>query len=225
MRERVCGSATEEHHRANYVWLSNGLGAAQTIKSVWEEVLELVVLWVWESGNCPRGAGGSCGVELPCFACSRISDYTENHTSSRMINKSIMRTWMSALYISCCGNRNSSVSIVTSPQAGRPGNRGSIPDRLKVYTSAPKRPDWLCPPLPPFILLFIGPWGICAGKTTGAWDLPHPYPVARLRVSGDIHGPLFVPSWHAFLVITQSCQFALLTHVLSLTNSMTVVEK
>lgn len=198
MRERVCGSTTEEHHRANYVWLSNGLGAAQTIKSVWEEVLELVVLWVWESGNCPRGAGGSCGVELPCFTCSGISDYTENHTSSRMMrNKQIMRAYMSALHISCWGNRNSLVNIATSLQAGRPRNRDSIPDRVKVYTSVPKRPDRLYPPLSPFSLLFSGHWGLCGGKPTRAWDIPHPYPVPWLRMSGDIHRPFCIPSWYA----------------------------
>lgn len=214
MRERVCGSATEEHHRANYVWLSNGLGAAQTIKSVWEEVLELVVLWVWESGNCPRGAGGSCGVELPCFTCSRISDYTENHASSRMMrDKPSMPAYLLELYISCCGNRNSSVSIVTNLQAGRQRNRGSIPERVKVYASPSKRPDRLCPPLHPFSLLVSGHWGPCGGKPTGAGDLPHPYPLPQLRMSGDIIRPLCIPSWHALLVITQSCQVALLAHV------------
>ena len=160
MRERVCGSATEEHHRANYVWLSNGLGAAQTIKSVWEEVLELVVLWVWESGNCPRGAGGSCGVELPCFTCSRISDYAENHASSRMTrNKQIMRTWMSALYISCCGNRNSSVSIVTSLQAGRPRNRGfdsRQAESLYICSKASRPALPTPPPLQPSVHWTLG---------------------------------------------------------------------
>lgn len=111
-------------------------------------------------------------MELPCFTCSRISDCAENHTSSRMmINKPIMRTFMSALCISCCGNRDCSVSIVTSLRAGRPRNRGSISDRVKVYTCAPKSPDRLCPPLPPFSLLFSEHWGLCGGKLTGAWDL------------------------------------------------------
>lgn len=152
-------------------------------------------MWVWESGNCPRGAGGSCGVEVPCFTCSRIRDYTENHTSSRMMrDKPIMHTYMSALYISCCGNRNSSVSIVTSLQAGRPRNRGSIPDRVKVYTSPPKRPDRLCPPVHPFSLLVSGHWGLCGGKPTEAWDVPHPYPVPPLRMSGVTHRPLCIPS-------------------------------
>jgi hypothetical protein len=45
---------------------------------------------------------------------------------------------------------NSSMSLITALRPGRPGNRGSVPGRGKIFVSSPQRPDllWNSPSVP-----------------------------------------------------------------------------